>query len=82
MRYPKADCDGDCFHCPLPDCQSGNYPPYRPTPFEREQIAIQRDKARRTRQEAKHRLQVERAFRAWRRRNGIGRYRTGGRNKP
>lgn len=49
MKYPKADCDGDCFHCPLPDCQSGNYPPYRPTPFEREQIAIRRDKARRAR---------------------------------
>ncbi len=81
MRYPRVDCDGDCFHCPLPDCQSGNYPPHRLTPFEREQSAIRREKAKCARARKAHIKAVEAAFTAWKKRNGINGYKTGGKKR-
>ena len=81
MRYPRVDCDGDCFHCPLPDCQSGNYPPHRLTPFEREQSAIRREKAKCARARKAHIKDVEAAFAAWKKRNGINGYKTGGKKR-
>ena len=81
MRYPRVDCDGDCFHCPLPDCQSGNYPPHRLTPFEREKSAIRREKAKCARARKAHIKAVEAAFTAWKKRNGINGYKTGGKKR-
>ncbi len=77
MKKPLEKCTGDCFHCTLPDCHSSTYPPYRRTPFEREQSALRHEKVLRARRAAAHRRAVEKAFVRWKRRNGIKGYKRG-----
>lgn len=81
MKKPLEKCTGDCFHCTLPDCHSSTYPPYRRTPFEREQSAIRREKAKCARARKAHIKAVEAAFTAWKKRNGINGYKTGGKKR-
>lgn len=75
MSRPVNPCTGDCFRCPLPDCTCSTEQLCRRTPFEREQSAIRREKADRAKAEAARRREIEAAFLAWKRRNGIGGYR-------
>lgn len=70
----KPICEGDCFHCPLPDCNCNREQLGRRTPFEREQIVIRREKAARARAQEAHRKAVDRAFTDWKKRNGIRGY--------
>lgn len=81
MSRPSIKCDGDCFHCPLPDCCCDTFPPYRATPFEREQNKIRREKAKCARARKAHIKAVEAAFTAWKKRNGINGYKTGGKKR-
>lgn len=78
MSRPAEICNGDCFHCPLPDCTSKNYASGRSTPFEREQSAIRQEKAARAKAEAARIKEIEDAFVAWKKRNGIIGYKNGG----
>lgn len=74
MSRPAEICNGDCFHCPLPDCTSKNYASGRSTPFEREQSAIRQEKAARAKAEAARRKAIEEAFVEWKHRNNIRGY--------
>lgn len=78
MKQPLEKCAGDCFHCTLPDCHSTQY---RRTPFEREQSAIRREKAKCAQARKAHIKDVEAAFAAWKKRNGINGYKTGGKKR-
>ena len=71
MTWPiKPTCDGDCLHCTHDDCDSGTFSGGRRTPFEREQSSIRQEKAARIKE-------IEKAFIAWKKRNGITGYKKG-----
>ena len=78
MSRPINPCDGDCLHCTHDDCDSSTFSGGRRTPFEREQSAIRQEKAARAKAEAARIKEIEDAFVAWKKRNGIIGYKNGG----
>lgn len=72
MIYEVIPCNGDCFHCPFPDCIVDR--PFR-TPFEIEQIELAKLKKieaqKRAKEESKRQREIDKAYSKWLKKNNI-----------